>query len=87
MLAIDPDQMKRLKSAAVGRSGPQHMVMRANIVLLRGQGFSQLEVAARLQVERVVVSECGSRFCKEGIAGRFARGQAIIIDKRDFSRW
>ncbi len=40
-----------------------------NIVLLRGQGFSLQEVAARLQVERVVVSKWENRFRREGIAG------------------
>jgi len=68
-LAIDSDQMKGLKSLTGRRSSPQRMVMRANIVLLRGQGFSQQEVAARLNVERCVVSKWENRFRKEGLAG------------------
>jgi transposase len=39
------------------------------LVLLRGQGLSQQEVAARLSVERVVVSKWENRFRKEGLAG------------------
>ena len=45
------------------------MVMRANIVLFRGQGHSQQEVAVRLMVERVVVSKWENRFQREGFAG------------------
>lgn len=68
-LAIDSEQMKGLQLVTGRRSSPQRMVMRANIVLLRGQGLSQQEVAARLQVERVVVSKWENRFRKEGLAG------------------
>jgi transposase len=68
-LTIDSDQMKGLKSVTGRRSSPQRMVMRANIVLLRGQGLSQQEVAARLGVERVVVSKWENRFRKGGVAG------------------
>jgi transposase len=45
------------------------MVMRANIMLLRGQGFSQHEAANRLSVERGVLSKWENRFRKEALAG------------------
>lgn len=68
-LILEIDQIKHLKSIIRRRSSPQRMVMRANIVLLRGDGRSQQEVAACLKVERVVVSKWENRFRQEGVAG------------------
>lgn len=68
-LTLDPDQIKHLRAIVGRRSSPQRMVMRANIVLFRGQGLSQKDVAARLAVERVVVSKWENRFRRSGLAG------------------
>lgn len=68
-LTLDSDQIKHLRAIVGRRSSPQRMVMRANIVLFRGQGLSQQETAARLTVERVVVSKWENRFRREGLAG------------------
>src|SRR6476660_414940 len=68
-LTLDDDQVKDLKAIINRRSSPQRLAMRANIVLLRGQGLSQQDVASRLLIERVVVTKWEGRFRREGLAG------------------
>lgn len=68
-VVIDEEQMDALKELSRRPTTPQRLARRARIVLLRGQGNSQAEVARQVGVRRTVVVEWERRFREEGVGG------------------
>ena len=66
---IDAGQMDALKELSRRPTTLQRLARRARIVLLRGQGNSQAEVARQVGVRRTVVVEWERRFREEGVGG------------------
>jgi DNA-directed RNA polymerase specialized sigma24 family protein len=63
---VDREALERL---AARYSSPYRDVMRAKIVLYAARGFSNEEIAARLDLPRQVVSKWRKRFFEEGMPG------------------
>jgi transposase len=69
VLEVDDVQRAELDRIIRAPTSPQRLVMRARIVLARGQGLSQQQTALEIGVQRTVVSMWNSRFARSGIAG------------------
>jgi transposase len=84
-LDLTPDERTELQQMAGNPTTPQRDARRARIILLRGEGFSQMEVAEKVGVNRPIVSQWESRFKKEGMAGlqeRKRSGRKPTVDEK-----
>ena len=69
VLELSEEEKKELKRVVSAGRSPQREVQRASIVLLKGEGLSQEEVARRVGVRRRVVGKWCGRFDEKGMAG------------------
>ena len=69
VLELDAVQQAELERLVRASTSSQRTVLRARIVLARGQGLSQEETARAVGVQRAVVSKWNRRFARCGLAG------------------
>jgi DNA-directed RNA polymerase specialized sigma24 family protein len=69
--AVSLTEAERVKVEAMTRryTSPYCEVVRAKVVLLAAEGWSNDEIAQRLDMPRPIVSKWRKRFCVEGMAG------------------
>jgi len=68
-ILLTRDQRVELERFARGRKTQARLVLRARIVLLAGDGHTDLEIAERLSLVPRTASRWRARFLKEGLAG------------------
>jgi transposase len=66
---LTAEEKKQLQSMARKYTSPYCDVMRAKIVLLAAEGFSNKEIGQRLDLPRQIVSKWRKRFFDERLAG------------------
>ena len=66
---LTADEKKRLQDAARKYTSPYCDVMRAKIVLLASEGFSNKQIGQRLDLPRQIVSKWRKRFFDQRLAG------------------
>jgi transposase len=69
VLEVDSAQRAELERIVRAPTSSQRTVLRARIVLARGQGLSQVQAAKQVGVQRTVVSLWSRRFANKGLAG------------------
>ena len=69
VLEVTAEERRELERRIAAATTPARDSLRANIVLLRSEGFGQLEVASRLGVSAPSVSKWSQRFDREGLDG------------------
>jgi transposase len=69
LIALTSEQRVELERFARGRKSPARLVLRARIVLLAGDGHTDLEIAGQLGVVPRTAARWRARFLKEGSAG------------------
>lgn len=69
VLSVSDAQRKELERVVNRPTASQREVQRSRIILLRGEGFSQAEVARTVDVNRPVVVHWEKRFIKGGVEG------------------
>jgi transposase len=68
-ILLDDKEERQLEALARKYTSPYCDVMRAKVVLLAAQGFSNKEIGRRLQLPRQIVSKWRKRFFEERLAG------------------
>jgi DNA-binding NarL/FixJ family response regulator len=68
-LQLDGEQRQQLEALASSRSLPHGLVTRVRIILLSADGWSNKDIAARLQLNKMTVSLWRRRFLKQGLTG------------------
>ena len=68
-LRLEPADRTALEDMARRYTSPYRDVIRAKIVLFAAEGLSNLDIAARLDLPRQIVSKWRKRFFEEGLAG------------------
>jgi transposase len=68
-ILLDNKEERQLEALARKYTSPYCDVMRAKVVLLAAQGFSNKEIGRRLQLPRQIVSKWRKRFFEERLAG------------------
>ena len=68
-IALEDGERARFQAMARSYTSPYCDVIRAKIVLLAAEGWSNHEIARRLDLPRQVVSKWRKRFFAEGMAG------------------
>ncbi|MGA7878395.1 MAG: helix-turn-helix domain-containing protein [Desulfoferrobacter sp.] len=63
------DEKKRLQDTARKYTSPYREVVRAKIILLAAEGFSNKQIGERLDLPRQIVSKWRKRFFDERLAG------------------
>ncbi len=63
------DEKKRLQDTARKYTSPYCEVVRAKIILLAAEGFSNKQIGERLDLPRQIVSKWRKRFLDERLAG------------------
>ena len=63
------DEKKRLQDTARKYTSPYCEVVRAKIILLAAEGFSNKQIGERLDLPRQIVSKWRKRFFDERLAG------------------
>lgn len=66
---LTADEKRRLQSVARKYTSQYRDVMRAKIVLLAAEGFSNKEIGQRLELPRQIVSKWRKRFFDQRLAG------------------
>ena len=66
---LSTDEKRRLQSVARKYTSQYRDVMRAKIILLAAEGFSNKYIAQRLDVPRQIVSKWRKRFFDQRLAG------------------
>jgi transposase-like protein len=69
VLELTEDKKKQLERIIQRYTSPYYIVARAKIVLLAAQGFSNLEIAGKMDLPRQIVSKWRKRFFEKGIGG------------------
>jgi len=69
VLEVDAVQRAELERIIRAPTSSQRLVLRARIILARGQGLSQEQTAHTVGVQRLVVSKWSKRFARSGLAG------------------
>ena len=68
-ILLDDKEERQLEALARKYTSPYCDVMRAKVVLLAAQGFSNKEIGRRLQLPRQIVSKWRKRFFEERLGG------------------
>jgi len=68
-ISLTRAEMQELKSRAAKYTLPYFLVVRAKMILLAAEGFSNDEIARRLNTRREVVSMWRKRFFEQRLAG------------------
>ncbi len=66
---LTTDEKKQLQNTARKYTSPYCEVMRAKIVLLASEGFSNKQIGQRLDLPRQIVSKWRKRFFDQRLAG------------------
>ena len=66
---LDTDEKRQLQAIARKYTSQYRDVMRAKIVLLAAEGFSNKQIAQRLDLPRQIVSKWRKRFFDQRLAG------------------
>ena len=85
VLDVDAVQRAELERIIRAPTSSQRLVLRARIILARGQGLSQEQTAHDVGVQRLVVSKWSKRFARSGLAGlsdEAGRGRPYAIAAR-----
>jgi transposase len=85
VLEVDAVQRAELERIIRAPTSSQRLVLRARIILARGQGLSQEQTAHDVGVQRLVVSKWSERFARSGLAGlsdEAGRGRPYAIAAR-----
>ena len=69
IVMLSADEKRRLQGAARKYTSPYCDVMRAKIVLLASEGFSNKQIGQRLDLPRQIVSKWRKRFFDQRLAG------------------
>ena len=75
IIELSDEERKELESLARKYTAPYQEVVRAKIVLLASEGFSNSEIAARLDTPRQIVSKWRQRYFQ-------ARGSGLADQER-----
>ena len=75
LIELSDEERKELESRARKYTAPYQEVVRAKIVLLASEGFSNAEIAARLDTPRQIVSKWRQRYFA-------ARGNGLAEQER-----
>lgn len=83
---LTEEQKGELQRLVQARRSPQAQVLRAQIVLLAAEGFSNQEIAAKLETGEPTVGRWRRRFLRQGLAGlvdaaRSGRPVSLPIEK------
>lgn len=68
-VTMTDEQRATLRRWARGRTTPQRLVRRAQIVLSAAEGSQNIEIAEQLGIERTIVGRWRRRFAAQGLAG------------------
>lgn len=68
-IQLNARERGELKRLARRYTAPYHEVVRAKIVLLAEQGYSNCEISQRISLPRQIVSKWRKRYFKERISG------------------
>jgi transposase len=68
-ILLEDKEERQLEALAPKYTSPYCDVMRAKVVLLAAQGFSNKEIGRRLQLPRQIVSKWRKRFFEERLGG------------------
>src|SRR6201982_685169 len=68
-LQLDAEQRQQLEALASSRSLPHGLVTRVRIILLSADGWSNKDIAVRLQLNQMTVGLWRRRFVKQGLTG------------------
>jgi len=68
-ILLDNKEERQLEALARKYTSPYFDVMRAKVVLLAAQGFSNKEIGRRLQLPRQIVSKWRKRFFEQRLGG------------------
>jgi transposase-like protein len=68
-ITLDAQERQELQRRAAGYTLPYYQVVRAKMILYAAQGFSNEQIAQRLDTRREVVALWRKRFCHERMAG------------------
>jgi len=68
-ILLDDKEERQLEALARKYTSPYCDVMRAKVVLLAAQGFSNKEIGRRLQLPRQIVSKWRKRFFEQRLGG------------------
>ena len=68
-ILLEDKEERQLEALARKYTSPYCDVMRAKVVLLAAQGFSNKEIGRRLQLPRQIVSKWRKRFFEERLGG------------------
>ncbi len=88
-VALTPNEHEQLTGLANSRTLGHGLVQRAQVVLLAAEGRQNLEIAARVGLNRLNVGKWRRRFAEEGIAGLYdipRSGRPRSIDDERVSR-
>ena len=72
-ISLTNEEVERLTDTARRYTSPYCDVVRAKVILLAGQGFSNTDIGQRLDLPRQIVSKWRKRFFEERLAGLSAR--------------
>lgn len=68
-IELSQEERKALQSVAAKYSSPYRDVIRAKIILYAEQGFTNQQIASRVDLPRQIVSKWRKRFFKQRLAG------------------
>ena len=70
-IALQNHETEQLEAWSRSRTIPHALVQRAKIVLLAAQGLTNLQIAQRVQLNRINVGKWRRRFANDGISGLY----------------
>ena len=68
-IRLTAEEEKKLKAYAKGRKNEMRLMIRAQIVLLAAEGLTNVEIARRMDVNRILVGRWRQRFAEKRLAG------------------